>query len=34
LVHWESDNRGFAIPSFSRILCKSTSTKYLHTMNL
>jgi len=34
LVHWESDNMGFAIPSFSRIFCKSTSTKYLHAMNL
>jgi len=34
LAHWESDNMGFAIPSFSRIFCKSTSTKYLRVMSL
>jgi hypothetical protein len=31
LAHCRSDNMGFAMPSFSRILCNSTSTKGLQS---
>jgi hypothetical protein len=34
LAHCLSDNMGFAMPSFSRNRCKSTSTKYLHVIGL
>ena len=34
LAHCKSDNMGFAIPSFSQIRCKSTSSKYLRRVTL
>jgi len=34
LAHCWSDNMGFAIPSFSQIRCKSTSSKYLRRDHL